>query len=271
MIKAKPSMGQLLLVGCCTLALVLPYARGAQQTDKTEFLRKARQAYYSLRNEGLSGVQCSVANNWDYQLAEARKSNPEQIDEAIKRFQTLHFSVSVDSDGKATVMHNDLPAQNEQAANALKQVYGGIEQMVTGFFQTWSAYMITPALPEVGSDFQLEELPAAYRISYKETSTDITTILGRDFAISSQRVVTPEFDTTLKPQLTKIAKGFILSGYQASYRSGSPNDATDLQVGIDYQELSGLQFPQKVKLTGSYGGTPIQAEFSFVGCQATKQ
>lgn len=243
---------------CSAIVLALASLAPSRQLDKSETLRKARQSYYSLKDEGLTEFQCTMAPNWALLLAEQRKADPTGTDAAIQRLQALHFGLSLGLDGNAKVTHNQLTAENEQVASGLKQVYSGMEQMASGFFQTWSAYTISPALPDLTTTFQLDG-PA-----------DVTTTMGPDYAISVMRVKTAEFDSTIKPQFKKIPRGLLLASYQAIYRGATPAEATDMDVTIDYQEINGLQFPQEISLVGSYGITTFKVKVNFTGCQATK-
>jgi hypothetical protein len=261
----------LLLLAASALALALPTVSQAQQADKTELLKKARQSYYSLKAEGLTEFQCTMTPNWAFLLEEQRKADPAAIDAVIQKLQAVHFGFSLGLDGIAKVTHNEIAAENEQVASGLKQIYSGMEQMASGFFQTWSAYTISPALPEPAADFQLESIGPGYRISYKEGAADVTTTMGQDYAISAMRVKTAEFDSTIKPQFKKSPKGLLLSSYQAVYRGATAADATDLDVTIDYQEINGLQFPQEIFLSGSYASSPFKVKVNFTSCQATKQ
>jgi hypothetical protein len=260
----------LTFIGFCVLTLAIAFSSAAQQPDKTEFLKKARQTYYSLKGEGLAEFQCTMSPNWEFLLADQRKTDPTSIDAAIQKLQGLHFGLTLGLDGAAKVTHNELPAESEQVASGLKQVYSGMEQMAEGFFQTWSAYMMSPALPEPGADFQLQTVGTDYRITYKDGAADIVTTLSQDFAMTNQRIKTSEFDSTIKPQFKKGPKGFILAGYQATYRGATAAESTDLDVAIDYQEVNGLQFPQEILLSGTYGATPFKAKVAFASCQATK-
>jgi hypothetical protein len=260
----------LIFPACGAIVLTLASLSSARQLDKSETLKKARQSYYSLKDEGLTEFQCTMAPNWAFLLEEQRKADPTGIDAAIQKLQALHFDLSLGLDGNAKVTHNQVAAENEQVASGLKQVYSGMEQMASGFFQTWSAYTISPALPDLTTTFHLEEVGPDYRISYKDGPADVTTTMGPDYAISVMRVKTAGFDSTIKPQFKKIPRGLLLSSYQAIYRGATPAEATDLDVTIDYQEINGLQFPQEISLVGSYGVTTFKVKVNFTSCQATK-
>jgi hypothetical protein len=263
---------RLILALCASsaFAFVLSAFAAAQQTDKTEILKKARQSYCSLKDQGLTEFRCTMLPNWEVLLADQLKSDPTSLNAAVQKLQALHFGLSLGLDGSAKVTHNEIPAENEQIASGLKQIYSGMEQMASGFFRTWSGYMMSPSLPEPSAEFQLEEIGTDYRISYKDGGADVTTTMGKDLVISVQRVKTADSDTTLKPKFKKSAKGLILVGYQASYRGVTSAETAELEVTIDYQEVNGLQLPQEILLAGSYGATAFKAKIAFTDYEATK-
>jgi len=256
---------------CCVLCLTFPRASGAQQANQKAIVRQARQAYYNLRNEGLLEFQCTLTPDWEALLADQRKADPATADAGVRKLQQLHFSISLGPDGSVKITHNDIPSENQEMAKGLAQIFSGMEQMTTGFFQTWSPFMLNAPFPEVDSVYQLEEVGLQHRLSYKEGTADVVTTMGKDFAISSLNVTTPEFDSTIQPQFTKTPKGLLLSGYEANYQGQSAAEATQLKVHIEYQEVSGLQLVEKLDLRGTYGGSPFQVQVTFSGCQATKR
>jgi hypothetical protein len=259
-----------MIVGCCALAWFLPQTVGSQQSGNIEILKKARQSYYSLKSEGMAQFQCNISPNWAALLAETRKTNPAAFDKTMGMLKQLSFSVTVAANGSIKVLHSEIPADNEQTAKGLSQIYSGMEQMISGFFQTWSIFVLTPALPEPDSDFKLEDGGREYRLSYKDGPTEVLTTMGKDFAISMVKVTAKDFDSTLWPRFTKTANGFLLTGYQAEYKGKGGADKTELQVIFDYQVADGLQVPHKLNLKGVYNQSPFQVEVTFVGCHATK-
>ncbi len=240
----------------------------AQAADKDVVIRQARAAYYSLNGEGMQQFQCNIMPNWEVLLADPFKADPAALGRAVQKLNQLRFSATVPSQGDAKVTHNEIPADNKQMADGLTQIYSGMEQMVVGFFQTWSVFVISPGLPEAGSTFQLEEIPSGYRISYKDGTADVVTQMNKDFSITSTAVSSKEFDSTLQPLFKQTAKGLLLSGYQAIYSGASAAEKTELQVKIDYQQVDGLQLPKTLDLQGSYGGNPFKVEVAFSGCHA---
>jgi hypothetical protein len=254
---------------CCLL--VAPSVSAQTAAAKKETVRQARQAYYNLRNEGLVEFQCSSWPNWEAMIADLRKTNPAAADEGLKTLNQIRFSVSLGPDGAVAVTHNDVPAGNDEMVKSLNQIYSGMEQTLTGFYQTASIFLLMPPFPEVDSEYQLEEQETQYRLLYKEGAADVVITMSKDLAITSLRIKTAEFDSTIETRFTKTAKGFLLARYVGDYQSKSSAESTHLNVRIDYLEASGLQLPQKVNLTGTYGGNPVAGEVSFSDYKVKKR
>jgi hypothetical protein len=131
--------------------------------------------------------------------------------------------------------------------------------------------MMTTPFPEAASDYQLVAQGDEWQLSYKDGSADVVTTMGKDFAIRQMKVTTSEFNSTIQPQFTNSAQGFLLVGYQAEYFGKTPAETTRLQVRIEHQEVNGVQLPKNLNLGGTYGGSAFQVEVAFSGCQAAKK
>lgn len=263
---------------CCGFVIALALAAGVPavcghaQTavpNRQAVLQKAHDTYYSLRNKGLVSFQCSIVPDWNLMLADVAKQNPAQAQTAIQTLQQLHFVVSFASDGTATVTHNDLTGQTQQMNDALSQVYGGMSQMVTGFFETWTVFMYNNPFPDANSDYALVDLGPRYRLTYKDGTSDVTTTMGHDFAIDTTTVTSPGNDSSLQPTFTTTPEGFVLAGYNATYKSQNASETTDLNVGIQYARQQGLETLEKLDIAGSYGGSAFHVVVGFSNCQLT--
>jgi len=253
----------------CYGALVPTLSSAQNLVDKQAILSQARQSYYNLRNEGLATFQCSVTPNWERILQEELRQDPASIDATVKTLSQLHFTTSVAADNSVKLTHNDLPGQSQQMKDALRQIYGGMEQMTSGFFDSWGLFMLGTPFPEINSKYQLDTIGQQYRLTYKEGTADVVTTMGRDFSITDLKVTSPEFDSSLQPTFTKTPRGLLLRGYDASYQSQKPKETTRLKVLIDYQEVQGFQMLQKLNLSGTHDGTAFALELLFSDCHVS--
>jgi hypothetical protein len=254
---------------CCSVLPALSFAQIV--ANKQTIISQARSAYYDLRREGLASFQCSIKPNWEILLEKERKANLQGADAAIKTLNELHFTVDLASDNTVKLTHSELSGQSQEMMAALKQIYGGMEQMTSGFFDTWKLFMLSPPFPEVKSEYQLEAKGPHYRLTYREDMADVTTTMGRDLAISDLQVITADFNSSIQPSFTKTDKGFLLRAYEASYQSQKPEEATKLKVQMDYQPVNGLQMLHNLNLSGTYGGAPFALELTLSDCQVVKQ
>lgn len=259
-------------LACCLCSISFSTAFTADLPNKKEIITKARQSYYNLRTQGLASYRCDLTPNWDSLLAGTRKKDPASADKAVKTLSQIHFSMSLDADNKVQITHNQPPpAVNAEQASGFDQIFSGMQEMITGFFQTAEIYILGTPFPEVNSEYQLEDQGGHYLLSYKEGEAAVVVIMDKDLVMSSVTVTTSAYTSTIQPQFLKNSKGLLLTGYMAIYKSKSPGEDTQLNVQVVYQEVNGLQLPQKLNLSGSYGSNPFAVEVGFSGYQITRK
>ncbi len=246
-------------------------AADPRQSEKVKLLKDARAAYYSLKAERLTEFTCAVIPDWLLLLKAQGVSDPDVLARANQLLSGIHFNVTVDGEGTAKLTHNEISAENQGVAEGLKQIYSGMEQMTTGFFQTWSAFVVNPPLPEPGTEIELNATAGEYRIGYKEGAAQVEALIGLDYSVSLLKVVTKDFESVLRPRFTASGKGFLMSGYDADYLGTGGKDKTVLHVGLEYQDVSGLKLPQVLNLKGSYNDAPFQVDVRFSNCTLSKQ
>jgi hypothetical protein len=264
--KSTPAKFGLIAICCCLGSLALPLAYGAGNVDKVEkreIVRQARAAYCSLRGHGLVAFQANVQPDWRALLKDI--ADPAKVDETVKILSKLHFSVSLDENGVVKVSHqSDASAETEkQFAASFAQMSTGMDQMMSGFFDSWKPFMLDSPFPAVDSDFQLEDKGNEYLITYKDGTADVETTLSKALVITELRVSDPTFRSWLKPQFKSSAQGFVLTGYDSSYVATTGGGNTLLTVQIENQEVSGQQLPSKLILNGSYEGSQFSVELAF--------
>ena len=261
----------------CNLAWILVVvslstAVVAQTPEDRNILTQARQVYYNLRTHGMEGFRCDLTPDWENLLQDERKTDPAKVDSAIQTLNQVHFVGSLGADGKFRITHNELTGQSREMNDALAQIYGGMQQMASGFYDTWQLFTVAIPLPEVESKYRLQTVGPLYLLSYKEGDAAVATTMTKDFAISEMSVDTPAFHSAIHPTFTKTGSGLLLSGYDAVYEApGKPEESTHLNVLIDHQEVSGVMMLQKLDLRGTYGGSKFAVIIGFSGCQVTRK
>lgn len=246
-----------------------PPARAAG--DK-EIVRQARQAYYTLRSEGLSAFQCNVAVDWDKLFTsilgpDGVANNPDLVNSG----KATRFAAALGLDGQPKVTHRFgvVPADAKVKAS-LEQIVSGTEQVVGGSLQSWGGVLFATPFPAVESNYKLEERGSQYRLSFQEGKIDILIVMAKSLVISEMSVNMPEGLATLKPKFVKTPKGLLMSSYRGELeRQGTKQHG---QTGIEYQEVSGVKLPRKLSVDWSPSNSSISVKVDalFSDCKVTK-
>jgi len=263
-----------LLVCCALSCLTVPVAQGADLANKKEIIKQARDAYYSLRRAGLSEFHANIKPTWEIALKKELQENPEGAQNGLKMLNGLHFSMTLNPAGKVTVEHrSDAPPPNEQVAQGFNQIYSGMDQAVSGFFATWSLFMLTSPFPGDEIEYQLQDVGGQYRLSYKDGNADVITTMNKNLTVTEIVVNSPEFKSTIRPQLSKSSNGFLLSGYEGNYEPTAGSGSVQLKVRLNYQQVSGLELPGTLDLDSVLDGaaTQMQLVFSDYHVKTTQQ
>jgi hypothetical protein len=264
------SLCALLLLACGLAAAQNQTGTNPDDLGRKMVIERATKAYYNLRTAGLDEFRATIKPNWSLVLEKQLKADPAKGEAALKLLNGLHFSMLLDKNGEVTVTHHtDTEPANEQQRSGFDQIYSGMDQAIKGFFTTWSVFMLSPPLPAVNSEYQLEDLGVQYRISYKDGPSDVITTMGKDLIITEVKVNSKDFISSVRPQLTRTAKGFVLSGYTADYKPTSGPGVVKLNLKIQNQAYSGLQLPASLVLDSVLDGEPTHMELAFSDHQVT--
>jgi hypothetical protein len=133
---------------------------------------------------------------------------------------------------------------------------------VTGFFRTWSLFVISSPFPEPGSNYAVERLANGFRFSQRQNELEVTIETDNEFAVTEIRAVAADRSSSLKPVLEKTAAGLVLTGYKASARRAD-GTVTTVQASIEYGTVSGLRLLNKVNLDTVFQGTTAKFEWAF--------
>ena len=251
------------------LALVLALlslAAGKALADNKETLDAARAAYYSLRRERLTSFSCLATPNWDLLLASRWRADPAAAARAYKTFSSLTFGVEVAPGQHPKVMHADVPS-GEPESEALKRLVAGMEQTVSGFFETWTPFVLTTPIP--GATADKTQTHGRWIVDYKETGgTQIGLVMREDYTIESTRIQTATFASVIQPQFIRSPKGMLLTAVQGSYRKLAGAAApVSLQLRIEYQDVSGFPLPTRLHVMSYDGRTVGVMDLGFGTCQ----
>jgi hypothetical protein len=239
-------------------------ASGLSPAAQHKIVKDAQESYYSLRAVGLEEFQSTIKPNWEKILHDQGVTDSKDMQAALQLLNGLHFSMQLDENGKVTVNHHsDIEPPNERVKQGFDQINSGIEQAVSGFFATWSLFMLNSPFPDAGSAFQLEDQGSQYRLSYKEGDSDVVMLMSKHLVISEIKVTSPQFLSIVKPQVRETPKGFVLTGYIGDYTPTSGPGVVHLDVKIEHAPVNGMQLPLTLIADSTLDGAPTHMELAF--------
>jgi hypothetical protein len=240
-----------ILISCAPLLLMAQ----KPEIDKARILIQARDKYYNLRKSGMADVRASMQPDWDELLAGTNGAASKPL------LENLHFWISIDAEDKFQ-LHHDAKAVPVDKVDGVKQIFSGVNSSVTGFFRTWSIFLLTSPFPQPGSDYSLDKLANGYRFSQRQDQLDVAIDTDNDFAITEIKVVAADLKSSLKPDFEKTPAGFVLKGYSASSVKPDGNTTT-VVASLDYQTVDGLRVLQKVDLDTVFQGSSTKFGWTF--------
>ncbi|WP_243286292.1 hypothetical protein [Geothrix terrae] len=239
--------------------------------DSEGVLQKARAAYVNLAGKGFNRCRFVATPDWAAMLAEQAKTNPEGYRAALDLFAKVRFDVLVGPQGDAQVSHNTVDSPNPQTTAGLNQVYSGMEQTLTGFFQTWAPFMVNTPFPPAGTPARVEDTGSHYLVDWEETGdVKVHLQMDRTFTITEMKVKSPAFDSTIRPSFEHQPGGLVLAGYDAEYLSTA--SSLRLKVQIRNQAIQDLPLPVALDLSVWMGeGARQQILMTFSGMTLEKK
>lgn len=182
----------------------------------------------------------------------------------LKIFRAVQFSMVVDANGVVTVTHEvGADAAKPDLQPTVNRIQYDIQRLVTGFFNTWRIFAVNSPFPETASDIKVGTAGKQHRVSYQTQSGDVTIAMNSDLLITEWNLSTPTAKRTVKPKFQKTVNGLLLTGYHGVFEPIGPGVKTTLDFQIEYQDVSGMKVPRKLRFNGMHGSEPVEAELVF--------
>jgi hypothetical protein len=217
-------------------------------------------------------LNATVIPNWNVVLT-ATGTAPSS--ESLRLLTGLHFSMLVDATGETTVKHSaDTPAPNPTVQGGYDQIFSGMDQMITGFYQTYTPYMMTSPFPSEDSVMTVDPTDVGYRVQWKESNSATAVIvrLTRTFAMVDMTVNAKDFDAVIRPTFETTVDGYVLNAYKGSYESKTgPKNLTLVDARIEHTVVDGIRVPSLLFFAASVNGDATKTELKFTNHFITKR
>jgi hypothetical protein len=224
---------------------------------KASILKKAAVAYYILQSHGLKSFQCDVQPNWAQIV-----TDPDQL-AAVNQ---VEFSAVIDDQGGVQVAPF-LPS-GATIDPSLGQIVGGLQQTISGFFQTWNSFVLSPLIPQpddtaIGFSSQAD----GYHFGKQSQNMSVDLVVTKDALLTEMKVVTPSETVVLKPGYIATDNGLLLISTASDLNNGSQK--VDFQ--LQYQEVHGFEMPVMAAYQVTLPNQVVSIDLSLTDYKIVKQ
>lgn len=243
--------------------------------DYDALMAKASSQYYSSTKAGLAGFDCQVHPDWEELFLSANKGA--SLSDAQQQRVQLLKTVSVTLHGRMGG-NSSLDWTNPSTAgldtdtiSMLNQMQGATEQTLTGFMQFWGPFFDGTVLPSNAQGLTIDHANGAYTIRTSGGGTTVTMTLTDQLLLQEYDVLMPDQTSTkFQPSYRATAQGLMVEHFQAYIQkmTNPPGPAQELNVGVEYQTVSGLTIPAKLNM--EVVGTGV-FNFMLDGCTVTRK
>ena len=255
---------------CCAVLLAAPSFVHAQTTSPSTKLTAARALYYTPTLRGLKSFRCTVDFDWKDFLSRHAGADVTDDNPYLQYLRGVHLAVSDDLNGEGKLEWTTaavVPAGKEDSVAKMKD---GMQQMMTGFFSSWNAYMNGNMVPMPDSTTTVTDNADGLRVHAAAESTEVTELFDKNLLLTESHVAQPGSDVHAYPTYDDTPDGRVISAIRTVFRQPPNASPAELNIRIGYAPVQGFRIPEtldyELKNVSSFS-----FKFSACSVEATKK
>ncbi len=215
---------------------------------RREFQQKTEHLYYKLSEHGFRGFRCAATPDWD-ELYKGIKTDAYLMQSLKPALKLTQFQVVVGDDGASAVSHQlGEPPRSLEVADRLRSTVDGLDNILGGALQSWSALSTKSVIPAPDDDsYEIERIDGKYSLHHRDENSEVRLLVDVAGRLERVEESTARFTVVLLPRWEETPEGLILSGYEANLTAAGAQ-TQKMRVGFAYMELHGQRLPQLVTL-----------------------
>jgi hypothetical protein len=222
--------------------------------------------YYTPTSAGLKSFHCEAAIDWKSMLTRLSGVNVPDDNPALKFLQTVHLSVDDELRGNGSLGWSSESDAPQDKAAAIQQIQDGLKSSVSGFFQTWNAYMNGSMVPIPDSTVTLTNAGEGIHLSGASNGSSFDEDFDKNMLLTAVRVVNPEMKVLATPTYASTPDGLLVSAVTSQISQPSTAPPTQAIFRIDYAKVEAFQIPSRVVFDVKNTGV---IEIGFNSCRVS--
>ncbi|HWG20039.1 MAG TPA: hypothetical protein VG225_05865 [Terracidiphilus sp.] len=230
----------------CAIVCHLGTSVSAQDKALRDRLFVARGQYYTPTASGLKSFHCEAAIDWKAMLSRLSGTDIPDDNPILKYLQTVHLSVADELRGQGSLEWTTNAVPPEGKEEAIRQMQEGFHTMMTGFFQTWNAYMNGSMVPIPDHSLTVTAAGEGIHISGTYNGGTIDEDFDKDTLLTQVLVVNPTLKVLAKPSYATTPDGLLISSVDSQISQPPSAPQTEAIFRIDYAKVDSFQIPSHI-------------------------
>jgi hypothetical protein len=232
----------------------------AQDKEARNRLASAHAQYYTPTASGLKSFHCDASIDWKAMLSRFSGSDVSDDNPALTFLQTVHLAVNDNLRGNGELEWTSTAEPPADRKSSIQQIQEGLQTTISGFFQSWNAYMngtMVPPPDNTGDGVHLSG-----------TSKDITfdEDYDKNMLLTKVLVTSPSLTVLAKPTYISTEDGLLVSSVTSQVHQPPTAPETEATFRIEYAKVDSYQIPSRIVIDIKNTGI---IEFRLNACKVT--
>lgn len=220
----------------------------AQQNNASDRLLMAHAMYYTPTTSGLRSFRCDVHFDWKGLLAQYGKQPIPDDSPVIVYLQQTRMSTYDELKGPGSLQFTNAATMPEAQAAAIQQMQHGMQQIFSGYYTSWNAYLngtMVP-LPDASTAIHPTADGGVELQGVGLHAMDTTETFDKNMLLTSVHVVQPDSDIVARPSFTDTPDGRLISTVVSEIRQPKSAPAVEVTFTTTYAQVGKYRLPSAI-------------------------
>ena len=232
----------------CLLALVWLSCMSllAQDKEARNRLAAAHAQYYTPTASGLKSFHCDVSIDWKAMLSRFSGTEVSDDNPALTLLQTVHLAINDNLRGNGELEWTSTAEPPADRKSSMQQIQDGLQTTISGFFQSWNAYMNGTMIPLPDSTVTVTSSGDGVHLSGTSKDTTFDEDYDKNMLLTKVLVASPNLTVLAKPTYTSTEDGLLVSSVTSQIHQPPTAPETEATFRIEYAKVDSYQIPSHI-------------------------
>lgn len=215
----------------------------AQDKEVRDRLAAAHGQYYTPTASGLKSFHCEASMDWKALLSRFTAKDIPDDNPALRFLNTIHLAVDDDLHGSGSLEWTYVTDPPDNLKAGVDQIRDGLKTSVSGFFQSWNAYMNGSMVPLPDKTVTVTKSGEGVHLNGTAKDMTIDEDFDKNMLLTQALVVTPNLKVLAIPTFTSSPDGLLISTVLNKVNQPPTAPETQATFRIEYAKVDAFQVP----------------------------